>query len=259
MSQVAPTCQAAWDDDVVVPRDLSVRAQLDAILQEYDAADQRLRRAAVMGDHDGAEQADRERLEALASKIESHRAIADLLLLLVRVAIGTDRGAALGLYLGEVLAPALRPIAEAVATLETHCSRARTEVPTVTIMDEAAEPLPGTDTLARTPSQAGHVERGPSHHTCRSRSVPLPAPLAEYVRQCAVALGCDPAFVALPVLAVIASAIGNTRVIRLKRGWDEPAVLWTVIVGDSGTLKSPAYRKAVGLPVPSAKAIASGA
>ena len=114
------TCQAAWDDDVVVPRDLSVRAQLDAILQEYDAADQRLRRAAVMGDHDGAEQADRERLESLASKIESHRAIADLLLLLVRVAIGTDRGAALGLYLGEVLAPVLRPIAEAVATLETH-------------------------------------------------------------------------------------------------------------------------------------------
>jgi len=73
----------------------------------------------------------------------------------------------------------------------------------------------------------------------------LPSPAREYVVQAAKALRCDPAFVALPVLAALASAIGNSRVVRLKRGWQEPAVLWTVIVGDSGTLKSPAYLKAV--------------
>jgi hypothetical protein len=73
----------------------------------------------------------------------------------------------------------------------------------------------------------------------------LPAPLAEYVRMASVALGVDPAFVALPVLAVAASAIGNTRAIRLKRGWEEPCIIWTAIVGDSGTLKSPAYLKAL--------------
>src|SRR5262249_24872038 len=73
----------------------------------------------------------------------------------------------------------------------------------------------------------------------------LPAPIAEYVSQGALALGCDPAYLALPALAVAASVIGNTRVIRLKRGWDEPSIVWSAIVGGSGTLKSPAYLKAV--------------
>jgi DNA polymerase I-like protein with 3'-5' exonuclease and polymerase domains len=73
----------------------------------------------------------------------------------------------------------------------------------------------------------------------------LPAPIREYVQQAALALGTDPAYVALPALAVVASVIGNTRVIRLKGGWTEPSVVWSVIVGDSGTLKSPAYWCAV--------------
>ena len=73
----------------------------------------------------------------------------------------------------------------------------------------------------------------------------LPAPVDEYVRQGGIALGCDPAFVALPALAVIASCIGNTRTIRLKRGWAEPAVIWSALVADSGTMKSPAYLQAV--------------
>jgi DNA polymerase I-like protein with 3'-5' exonuclease and polymerase domains len=73
----------------------------------------------------------------------------------------------------------------------------------------------------------------------------LPAPLQAFVCAVAQALGCDPAYVALPVLAVIASTIGNTRTIRLKRGWEEPSIVWSAIVGDSGTLKSPAYFKAV--------------
>ena len=40
-------------------------------------------------------------------------------------------------------------------------------------------------------------------------------------------------------------AIGNSRQIILKRGWVEPAVLWGVLVGDSGTLKSPSIDMAV--------------
>jgi DNA polymerase I-like protein with 3'-5' exonuclease and polymerase domains len=73
----------------------------------------------------------------------------------------------------------------------------------------------------------------------------LPSPIDEFVRQGSRALGCDPAYLALPALAVTASAIGNTRTIRLKRGWDEPCIVWSVILGDSGTLKSPAYLKVV--------------
>ena len=68
----------------------------------------------------------------------------------------------------------------------------------------------------------------------------LPEPMRSFVAQAAEALGCDAAFVALPLLAASASAIGNTRRIDLKRGWTEPAIVWTCIVGDSGTLKSPA-------------------
>jgi hypothetical protein len=73
----------------------------------------------------------------------------------------------------------------------------------------------------------------------------LPAPLAEYVREGALALGCDAAYLALPVLAVAASTIGNTRKIRLKPTWEEPCVVWTALIADSGTLKSPAGDKAV--------------
>ena len=50
---------------------------------------------------------------------------------------------------------------------------------------------------------------------------------------------------ALPVLAGLASAIGNTRRICLKHSWCEPAIVWGVIVGDSGTLKSPALEIAL--------------
>jgi Protein of unknown function (DUF3987) len=73
----------------------------------------------------------------------------------------------------------------------------------------------------------------------------LPEPIRTYVHQEAEALGCDPVFVALPVLAVLAALIGNTRTIRIKKGWTEPAVIWSGVVADSGTLKSPAADKAL--------------
>src|SRR5262249_32658209 len=67
----------------------------------------------------------------------------------------------------------------------------------------------------------------------------LPEPLQSYVRAAAQAIGCDESYVALPLLAALAAAVGNTCRIQLKRGWTEPAVIWTVIIGESGTLKSP--------------------
>ncbi len=68
----------------------------------------------------------------------------------------------------------------------------------------------------------------------------LPSPLRRFVSSAAEAIGCDPAYVALPALAALAAGIGNTRRIELKRRWTEPAVIWAAIVGESGTLKSPA-------------------
>lgn len=73
----------------------------------------------------------------------------------------------------------------------------------------------------------------------------LPAPLARFVGETAAALGCEPAYIAMPALAACASAIGTTRAVSLKESWHEPAIVWGCIIARSGTLKSPAMEKAL--------------
>lgn len=68
----------------------------------------------------------------------------------------------------------------------------------------------------------------------------LPAVLGEFVREAAAATYTDEAAVALPALATIAGAVGNSRRLKLKHRWYEPAVIWCGLVGHSGTRKSPA-------------------
>ena len=70
----------------------------------------------------------------------------------------------------------------------------------------------------------------------------LPEPIRGFIVDGAKAIGCDPSYLALPMLASLAGAIGNTRRVRLKRGWDAPAIIWTAIVGESGTSKTPAFK-----------------
>ena len=73
----------------------------------------------------------------------------------------------------------------------------------------------------------------------------LPGAVGEYVAAAAKAIGCAASFIALPVLCSLARAIGNARVIRLKRSWSEPAIIWAAIVGKSGTHKTPALQAAM--------------
>ncbi len=68
----------------------------------------------------------------------------------------------------------------------------------------------------------------------------LPDPWKGFVSAASKAIGADPAFFALPVLSVIGGAIGNTRRVALKKDWTEPPVIWSCIVGESSSLKSPA-------------------
>ncbi|QDT50425.1 hypothetical protein Pan258_44840 [Symmachiella dynata] len=70
----------------------------------------------------------------------------------------------------------------------------------------------------------------------------LPEVIREYVVCVARSIGCDPSFVVLPAITVCAGVIGNTRRLRVKRSWFVPPILWTVLVGDSGTQKSPPLR-----------------
>lgn len=72
----------------------------------------------------------------------------------------------------------------------------------------------------------------------------LPTKIKGFVTAASTAIGCAPEFVVLPVLSTVSAAIGNSRRIEVKAGWLEPAILWTVIVGDSGTQKTPAFNAA---------------
>jgi len=73
----------------------------------------------------------------------------------------------------------------------------------------------------------------------------IPEPIRSYIIEGARAIGCDACYLALPVLAGLASAIGNTRRLAIKRSWSEPPILWCAIVGESGTAKSPAMELAL--------------
>lgn len=73
----------------------------------------------------------------------------------------------------------------------------------------------------------------------------MPSAVRDYVKQTAEGMACDPTLVAVPMLAGLAAAIGNTRTIMLNDDWVEPSILWVAVVADSGSLKTPASRKAL--------------
>jgi hypothetical protein len=70
----------------------------------------------------------------------------------------------------------------------------------------------------------------------------LPVVVRSFVDSVSRSVGCDPAFVMMPVLAACAAAIGNTRRLRMKNGWLVPPILWCVVIGESGSQKSPPMR-----------------
>ncbi len=72
----------------------------------------------------------------------------------------------------------------------------------------------------------------------------LPSVLGEYVTAGSKSLRCDPSFIVIPLLVVIASLIGASRVLRPAKDWKVPAILWGVVIADSGSMKSPAMRMA---------------
>jgi DNA polymerase I-like protein with 3'-5' exonuclease and polymerase domains len=70
----------------------------------------------------------------------------------------------------------------------------------------------------------------------------LPAVVRDYVEATSAAMNCDPSYSALPALAILGAAVGTTHMISPKRGWREPAFVFTLTVGPSGVVKSPPYR-----------------
>src|SRR5439155_19853794 len=67
----------------------------------------------------------------------------------------------------------------------------------------------------------------------------LPSELQDYICAAAESINVDVAFIMLPKLSSLATAIGNSRSILLKAGYVQPPVIWTGIIGKSGCRKSP--------------------
>lgn len=72
----------------------------------------------------------------------------------------------------------------------------------------------------------------------------FPDPVREYIKQSAKSLHCDPSMIGVPMLSALATAIGNSVVIQAKKEWREPAVIWSVLIAPSGSMKSPAAKHA---------------
>ena len=76
----------------------------------------------------------------------------------------------------------------------------------------------------------------------------LPDPIAELARVGAESISCPEDYLAVAALTVVTSAIGVTRVARIKSSWLEPSILFTALIGPSGDGKSPAEQEAT-LPI----------
>ena len=72
----------------------------------------------------------------------------------------------------------------------------------------------------------------------------FPSQVRTFIDTVADAIGCDPVFVAMPLLPALAGCIGNTHRIKLKSSWAEPATVWALTIAPSGQHKTPAMKHA---------------
>ncbi|MCH9776579.1 MAG: DUF3987 domain-containing protein [Planctomycetes bacterium] len=73
----------------------------------------------------------------------------------------------------------------------------------------------------------------------------FPPVLSHFIVHVSESIGCDPSFVAMPLLSIVGSLIGMTRELFFNRGYRIPPILWTAIIGESGTGKSPGFYAAM--------------
>ncbi len=68
----------------------------------------------------------------------------------------------------------------------------------------------------------------------------FPPAVRRYVEEGAAALDVPVEMIALPLLGFAAGAIGNSRRIRLKHGYEQGSALWLAVIGRPGSGKTPA-------------------
>jgi len=74
----------------------------------------------------------------------------------------------------------------------------------------------------------------------------LPPELREIVDAVSDTTGADASYAALGALPIVAASIGATVALRLKVGYSELPILWSVLIGRSGSAKSPTIRLLTG-------------
>ncbi|WP_034763682.1 DUF3987 domain-containing protein [Rossellomorea vietnamensis] len=75
----------------------------------------------------------------------------------------------------------------------------------------------------------------------------LPKVFQEYILQTSKSLAAPPEFVALSVLSVVSTALGNAYALRVKRTWEIRACIWVCIIGPSGSNKSASLKLPLGI------------
>ena len=114
--------------------------------------------------------------------------------------------------------------------------------------EAVSEDRPSVGSIGSTPMapQVAEIDAVPDEAATEGSAVipfpcdALPPLIAEYISTCARSVDCDPAMVGLPFICSLAAAIGNSAKIRVKEGFEQPAVVWGMVIAESGSAKSPA-------------------
>jgi len=90
----------------------------------------------------------------------------------------------------------------------------------------------------------GAVEGFPTTtFTCDFPFSVFPEPIQVLIFKVAKACGTNPEPVAASMLTVLSAAVGNSTRILVKDGWLEPPFIWLMVIGESGSGKSPFMNK----------------
>ena len=96
---------------------------------------------------------------------------------------------------------------------------------------------------AREPTEDMEVEPIPLPEKPKVEPFPVdvfPDPVRRFLTEVSQSMGLPPDYPGIHTLTLLGGAIGNTRVIELKPGYQQQPNLYTALVADTGTGKSPA-------------------
>jgi hypothetical protein len=95
-----------------------------------------------------------------------------------------------------------------------------------------------------------------AHDTSPALAIPpfpidvLPDTVRAFVESAAIAIGCPPDFVAVPMLGLAEGTMGRSRRLVIRPGFEVSPGSWYGVIGEPGTGKSPGQKRAIQLVTP---------